>query len=111
MRKRNNKINIFLNDEENEVLKLNTKKLKISQSEYIRNLILKNEFNTPILKEENNQKRDNYIIENVIKALDENIEYLIKVKNKFHYLGYSQDEELIQTKIEFLKTLNNSIKK
>ena len=31
------------------------------------------------------------------------IEYLIKVKNRFHYLGYFEDERAIETKIEFLK--------
>lgn len=28
---------------------------------------------------------------------------LIKVKNRFHYLGYFEDERVIGTKIEYLK--------
>lgn len=42
MRKRNNKINVFLSDEEKEILKTNAKNLKVDQSTYIRNLILNN---------------------------------------------------------------------
>ena len=51
------------------------------------------------------------IIENIAKALEENIECLIKVKNKFHYLGYFEDERAIGTKIEFLKLQNTTLKK
>ena len=46
----------------------------------------------------------------IAKALEENIECLIKVKNKFHYLGYFEDERAIGTKIEVLKTQNREIK-
>ena len=34
----------------------------------------------------------------------------MKVKNKFHYLGYFEDERAIGTKIEYLK-LQNTIQK
>lgn len=111
MRKRNNKINIFLSDDENKILKINTKKLRLSQSEYIRNLIVKDEINYSKIKEENKSKADNYIIENIVKRLEENIDYLIKVKNRFHYLGYFNDEQVIGNKIEFLKSQNSMIKK
>ena len=36
---------------------------------------------------------------------------LIKVKNKFHYLGYFDDERSIETKIEYLKLQNTTLKK
>ena len=45
------------------------------------------------------------------QALEENIECLMKVKNKFHYLGYFEDERAIGTKIEYLKLQNNTLKK
>lgn len=45
------------------------------------------------------------------QALEENIECLMKVKNKFHYLGYFEDERVIGTKIEYLKLQNIILKK
>ena len=84
MRIRNNKVNVFLNDDEKFILKRDSSKLNLSQSEYI--------------------------IENIVKALEENINCLIKVKNKFHHLGYFEDEQAIGTKIKFLKTQNNTLK-
>ena len=65
------------------------------------------------LKKKQSRKKmsDEYIIENILKALDENIEYLIKVKNRFRYLGYFKDEEAIGIKIDYLKIQNNTLKK
>ena len=63
------------------------------------------------VKEEQKPKKDEYIIENIVKALEENINCLIKVKNKFHYLGYFEDERAIGIKIEYLKLQNNTLKK
>ena len=51
------------------------------------------------------------IIENVAKALEENINCLITVKNRFRYLGYFEDERAIGTKIEYLKLQNTTLKK
>lgn len=111
MRKRNNKINIFLNDEEKEILKSNTKKLKLSQSEYIRNLIMNyGKENYQSINQISSSKQGSIDINNIIKILDENIEYLVKVRNKFHYLGYFNDEQSIVIKIETLKILNNAVK-
>ena len=45
------------------------------------------------------------------QALEENIECLMKVKNKFHYLAYFEDERAIGTKIEYLKLQNTILKK
>ena len=104
MRIRNNKVNVFLSDDEKFILKRASSKLNLSQSEYIRNLIVGYEIKIPEVKEE-------YIIENIAKALEENIECLIKVKNKFHYLGYFEDERAIGTKIEYLKLQNTTLKK
>lgn len=35
----------------------------------------------------------------------------MKVKERFHYLGYFEDERLIGIKIEVLKVVNNSVRK
>ena len=111
MRIRNNKINVFLSDDEKFILKRASSKLNLSQSEYIRNLIVGYEVKIPEVKEEQKPKKEEYIIENIAKALEENIECLIKVKNKFHYLGYFEDERAIRTKIEYLKSQNTTLKK
>ena len=103
MRIRNNKVNVFLSDDEKFILKRDSSKLNLSQSEYIRNLIIGYEIKIPEIKEEQKTKKDEYIIEN--------IECLIKVKNRFHYLGYFEDERAIGTKIEYLKLQNTTLKK
>lgn len=103
MRIRNNKVNVFLSDDEKFILKRDSSKLKLSQSEYIRNLIIGYEIKIPEVKEEPKPQKEEYIIKNIVKALEENIECLIKVKNRFHYLGYFEDERAIGTKIEYLK--------
>ena len=61
------------------------------------------------VKEEPKPQKEEYIIKNIVKALEESIECLIKVKNKFHYLGYFEDERAIGIKIEFLKILNSTV--
>ena len=40
MRIRNNKVNVFLSDDEKFILKRDSSRLNLSQSEYIRNLII-----------------------------------------------------------------------
>ena len=102
MRIRNNKVNVFLSDDEKLILKRDSSKLNLSQSEYIRNLIIGYEIKIPEVKEEQKPKKEEYIIEN--------IECLIKVKNKFHYLGYFENERAIGTKIEYLKLQNTKLK-
>lgn len=111
MRIRNNKVNVFLSDDEKFILKRDSSKLNLSQSEYIRNLIIGYEIKIPIIKEEPKPKKEEYVMENIAKALEENVECLIKVKNKFHYLGYFEDERAIATKIEYLKLQNTTLKK
>ena len=110
MRIRNNKVNVFLSDDEKFVLKRNSSKLNLSQSEYIRNLIIGYEVKNPEVKEETKNSIGEYIIEKILKTLEENINCLIKVKNKFHYLGYFENEQAIGTKIEALKIQNSEIK-
>ncbi|MBO5142278.1 MAG: hypothetical protein J6C46_04675 [Clostridia bacterium] len=111
MRIRNNKVNVFLSDDEKFILKRDSSKLNLSQSEYIRNLIVGYEIKIAEVKEEPKPKKEEYIIENIAKAIEENIDCLIKVKNKFHYLGYFEDERAITTKIEYLKLQNSTLKR
>ena len=111
MRIRNNKVNVFLSDDEKFILKRDSSKLNLSQSEYIRNLIIGYEVKNPEVKEETKNSIGEYIIEKILKTLEENINCLIKVKNKFHYLGYFEDERAIGTKIEYLKLQNTTLKK
>ena len=108
MRIRNNKVNVFLSDDEKFILNRKSSKLNLSQSECIRNLIVGYEIKIPEVKEES--KKEEYIIENIVKALEENVECLMKVKNKFHYLGYFEDKRAIGTKIEYLKLQNTTLK-
>ena len=110
MRIRNNKVNVFLSDDEKVILKRDSSRLNLSQSEYIRNLIIGYEVKNPEVKEETKNSIGEYIIEKILKTLEENINCLIKVKNKFHYLGYFENEQAIGTKIEALKIQNNEIK-
>lgn len=110
MRIRNNKVNVFLSDDEKFILKRNSSKLNLSQSEYIRNLIIGYEVKNTKVKEETKNSIGEYIIEKILKTLEENINCLIKVKNKFHYLGYFENEQAIRTKIEALKIQNSEIK-
>ena len=110
MRRRNNKVNVFLSDDEKFILKRDSSKLNLSQSEYIRNLIIGYEVKNSKIKEEIKTNIDKYIIEKALKTLEENINCLIKVKNKFHYLGYFENEHAIGTKIESLKIQNSEIK-
>ena len=54
MRIRNNKVNVFLSDDEKFILKRASSKLNLSQSEYIRNLIVGYEIKIETLKILNN---------------------------------------------------------
>lgn len=110
MRIRNNKINVFLSDDKKFILKRDSSKLNLSQSEYIRNLIVGYKVKNPEVKEEIKNSIGEYIIEKILKTLEENINCLIKVKNKFHYLVYFENEQAIGTKIEALKIQNSEIK-
>ena len=58
MRIRNNKVNVFLSDDEKFFLKRDSSKLNLSQSEYIRNLIIGYEIKIPEVKEEPKPKKE-----------------------------------------------------
>ena len=61
MRIRNNKVNVFLSDDEKFVLKRDSSKLNLSQSEYIRNLIVGYEIKIPEVKKEPKPKKKNIL--------------------------------------------------
>ena len=58
MRIRNNKVNVFLSDDEKVILKKDSSKLTLSQSEYIRNLIIGYEIKIPEIKEKPKPKKE-----------------------------------------------------
>ncbi len=99
MRIRNNKVNVFLSDDEKFILKRDSSKLNLSQSEYIRNLIVGYKIKIPEVKEEPKPKKEEYIIENIAKALEENIECLIKVKINFIILDILKMNEQLELKL------------
>ena len=99
MRIRNNKVNVFLSDDEKFILKRASSKLNLSQSEYIRNLIVGYEIKIPVVKEETKPKKEEYIIENIAKALEENIECLIKEKINFIILDILKMNEQLKLKL------------
>ena len=46
----------------------------------------------------------------IVEFIFTNINCLIEVKNKFHYLGYFENKQAISTKIEYLKLQNSTLK-
>ena len=68
MRIRNNKVNVFLSDDEKFILKRDYSKLNLSQSEYIRNLIVGYKVKNSKIKEEIKTNIDKYIIEKILKT-------------------------------------------
>lgn len=97
MRARNIKINVYLNEEEKKMLEEKSTKTKLSQSDFIRNLIEDFDINYT-------SKND---IAGLTNIISENINNLTKLKNKIHYLGYFREEELIQ---RIISSLNGTIK-
>ena len=61
MRIRNNKVNVFLSDDEKFILKRDSSKLNLSQSEYIRNLIIGYEIKFQKSKKNKNLKKTNIL--------------------------------------------------
>jgi hypothetical protein len=115
LRKRNNKLNIYLSDEELKILKDKSSKIGLNQSDFIRNLLISDGKENKQIMNQNLSNKPSYVdVDNITKILNENIEYLVKIKNKFHYLGYFNDEQLLQIEIEKLSslkyTLENQIK-
>lgn len=96
MRKRNIKLNVYLNEEEKNMLQRKANKAVLSQSDFIRQLIYDYiEFDT--------SKKN--ITDIKISLLNINDD-LIKLKNKLHNLGYKNGEMFLE---ELLYRLSNII--
>lgn len=89
MRKRNIKINVYLNEEEKKRLEEKSAKSKLSQSDFIRNLIEN-------FKENSLTNQDIIYIAN---SLQESLTELLKLKKRLHNFGYFEDEEFLQCKL------------
>lgn len=92
MRKRNIKINVFLNEEEKKMLEAKSNEARLSQSDFIRNLIC----------DYTDDKTLEFDIVNNIFNITSNLSNL---KNKLHYLGYFHEEEFLQNIIDSLNKL------
>lgn len=97
MRKRNIKINVFLNDMEKKMLEEKSNKARLSQSGFIRKLIC----------DYTDDKKSKIDIDNIVNNIFNIINDLSKLKIKLHYLGYFHEEEFLQDQIN---NLNNLIK-
>ena len=95
MRKRNIKINVFLNEEEKKMLEEKSNIAKLSQSDFIRNLIKDFTYDKSI-------KIDVYNLANTISSTTND---LSKLKNQIHYLGYFREEKFLQNIIDSLNEL------
>lgn len=91
MRNRNIKLNVFLNEEEHDLLKYKTRKLEISQSTFIRKLIKDYEVN-PKTK----------IDPNIIKSITND---LTKIYYYMHRWGYINFESLLNKDINDLNSI------
>lgn len=98
MRKRNIKINVFLNEEEKKMLETKSNRARLSQSGFIRNLIC----------DYTNNKSLEVDISNIVNNIFTITEDLSKLKSKLHYLGYFHEEEYLQNKIDNLNDLIKS---
>ena len=96
MRKRNIKINVFLNEDEKQMLVEKSNKAKLSQSDFIRKLI--NDYT-------NDDAKNN--IEEKKKKLLKIIEDLSLLKRQMNFLDYHDYSNLIIKQINQIKNILN----
>ena len=60
---------------------------------------------------ENKSKEKTIDLNQVIRIIDDNIDFLNKVKKRFHYFGYNYDEQEVSKEIEKMKLLQETIYK
>ncbi len=87
IRVRNIKLNVFLNEEEQKLLKEKSNKARLTQSDFIRNLI--NEY------DDNNLS--NFDIENINHVISSTINDLNKLRDTMYRLGYYQLVEFLDS--------------
>ena len=111
MRTRYNKVNVFLNVDEKLILKKNCEMFHTNQSEYIRSLIIGYDMSKLTPKVEDKHKEKTIDVNQVIRIIDDNIDFLNKVKKRFHYFGYNYDAQEVSKEIEKMKLLQETIYK
>lgn len=95
IRVRNIKLNVFLNEEEQKLLKEKSNKARLTQSDLIRNLIT----------EYDNTNLSNVDIENINNVISSSINDLNKLRDTMYRLGYYQLVEFIDKIIEKLSKI------
>lgn len=95
IRIRNIKLNVFLNEEEQKLLKEKSNKARLTQSDFIRNLIT----------EYDNTNLSNADIENINNAISSTIDDLNKLRDTMYRLRYYQLVEFIDKIIENLSKI------
>ena len=92
IRIRNIKLNVFLNEEEQKLLKEKSNKARLTQSDFIRNLIT----------EYDNNNLSNVDIENINSVISSTIDDLNKLRDTMYRLGYYQLVEFIDKIVDKL---------
>ena len=77
------------------MLEVKSNKARLSQSDFIRNLI----------RDYTNDKPLEINIDNIVNNIFNITDDLSKLKSKLHYLGYFHEEEYLQNKIDNLNDL------
>lgn len=95
IRIRNIKLNVFLNEEEQKLLKDKSNKARLTQSDFIRNLIT----------ECDNTNLSNVDTENINNVISSTIDDLNKLRDTMYRLGYYQLVEFIDNIIEKLSKI------
>ena len=92
IRVRNIKLNVFLNEEEQKLLKEKSNKARLTQSDFIRNLIT----------EYDNNDLSNVDINNIKNVISSTIDDLNKLRDTMYGLGYYQLVEFIDKIVDKL---------
>lgn len=95
MRKRNIKVNVFLNEEEKKMLEEKSNKARLSQSDFIRFLI--NDYTN------NNSKNDNEKRGKLLKIIED----LTLLKQQMDFLNYRDYSNFIIKQINQIKNILN----
>lgn len=94
MRARNLKINVYLNESEKKMLKEKSNKAGLSQSEFIRNVIMQSD------------NEDTTVITNSLSKI---IDYLYMLKKQMDFLRYSDYSEFITKQIQNINGIRKKL--
>ncbi len=101
MRKRNIKVNVFLNEKEKQMLMKKSNRVKLSQSDYIRNLIEQSS-DLQLNKDE---------VNDIVILLSKIIDNLSFLKRQMDFLRYSDYSNVITNQINHINKIVSQIKK